>query len=77
MEKTVETVRSNFNSIRTGRASPAMLDKIEVRHSVGSPPPFTLVVNMTIFFITITTDTVESTGQLSKPFKWYQQICNL
>ena len=30
MEKTLETVRSNFNSIRTGRASPAMLDKIEV-----------------------------------------------
>lgn len=31
MEKTIDNVRSNFNSIRTGRASPAMLDKIEVR----------------------------------------------
>ncbi|KAK4357386.1 hypothetical protein RND71_022996 [Anisodus tanguticus] len=30
MEKTVENVRSNFNSIRSGRASPAMLDKIKV-----------------------------------------------
>lgn len=30
MEKTIETVRTNFNSIRTGRANPAMLDKIEV-----------------------------------------------
>lgn len=30
MEKTIDTVRSNFNSIRTGRSNPAMLDKIEV-----------------------------------------------
>lgn len=30
MEKTLETVRTNFNSIRTGRANPAMLDKIVV-----------------------------------------------
>lgn len=30
MEKTIESVRNNFNSIRTGRSNPAMLDKIEV-----------------------------------------------
>ncbi|GLU07548.1 hypothetical protein SLE2022_245030 [Rubroshorea leprosula] len=30
MEKTIESVRRNFNSIRTGRANPAILDKIEV-----------------------------------------------
>ncbi|OIT26407.1 PREDICTED: ribosome-recycling factor, chloroplastic [Nicotiana attenuata] len=36
MEKTIENVRSNFNSIRTGRASPAMLDKIEVDY-YGTP----------------------------------------
>lgn len=30
MEKTIETVRTNFNSIRTGRANPAMLDRVEV-----------------------------------------------
>ncbi|KAM5551822.1 ribosome-recycling factor, chloroplastic-like [Rosa sericea] len=36
MEKTIEMVRSNFNSIRTGRASPAMLGKIEVDY-YGSP----------------------------------------
>ena len=30
MEKTIETVRTNFNSIRTGRTNPAMLDKVEV-----------------------------------------------
>ncbi|XP_008449433.1 ribosome-recycling factor, chloroplastic isoform X2 [Cucumis melo] len=36
MEKTIDTVRSNFNSIRTGRSNPAMLDKIEVEY-YGSP----------------------------------------
>lgn len=36
MEKTIETVRTNFNSIRTGRSNPAMLDKIEVEY-YGSP----------------------------------------
>lgn len=40
MEKTIDTVRTNFNSIRTGRANPAMLDKIEVgliyRFALGS-----------------------------------------
>lgn len=30
MEKTIENVRNSFNSIRTGRANPAILDKIEV-----------------------------------------------
>lgn len=36
MEKTIENVKSNFNSIRTGRANPAMLDKIEVEY-YGTP----------------------------------------
>uniref|UniRef100_A0A5B7ADF0 Ribosome-recycling factor, chloroplastic n=1 Tax=Davidia involucrata TaxID=16924 RepID=A0A5B7ADF0_DAVIN len=36
MEKTIETVRSNFNSIRTGRANPTMLDRIEVEY-YGTP----------------------------------------
>ncbi|PKI60552.1 hypothetical protein CRG98_019028 [Punica granatum] len=36
MEKTIETVRSNFNSIRTGRSNPAMLDKVEVDY-YGTP----------------------------------------
>ncbi|KAF3436293.1 hypothetical protein FNV43_RR23385 [Rhamnella rubrinervis] len=36
MEKTIGTVLSNFNSIRTGRSNPAMLDKIEVEY-YGSP----------------------------------------
>ncbi|XP_042516488.1 ribosome-recycling factor, chloroplastic isoform X2 [Macadamia integrifolia] len=29
MEKTIETVRANFNAVRTGRANPAMLDRVE------------------------------------------------
>ncbi|OMO81880.1 Ribosome recycling factor [Corchorus capsularis] len=36
MEKTIDTVRSNFNSIRTGRANPAILDKVEVEY-YGTP----------------------------------------
>ncbi|KAL3517578.1 hypothetical protein ACH5RR_020167 [Cinchona calisaya] len=32
MDKTIDTVRSSFNSIRTGRSNPAMLDKIEVEY---------------------------------------------
>ncbi|XP_044504242.1 ribosome-recycling factor, chloroplastic-like [Mangifera indica] len=36
MEKTIEMVRTNFNSVRTGRANPAMLDKIEVEY-YGTP----------------------------------------
>nr|DAD19506.1 TPA_asm: hypothetical protein HUJ06_020969 [Nelumbo nucifera] len=33
MEKTIETVRGNFNAVRTGRANPAMLDRVEVLSS--------------------------------------------
>lgn len=36
MEKTIETIKSNFNSIRTGRANPSMLDRIEVEY-YGTP----------------------------------------
>ncbi|VVB06701.1 unnamed protein product [Arabis nemorensis] len=36
MEKTIETLRTSFNSIRTGRSNAAMLDKIEVEY-YGSP----------------------------------------
>eukprot|EP00249_Psilotum_nudum_P005720 c19149_g2_i1 orf=133-969(+) len=32
MEKTLETVKTNFNTIRTGRASPALLDRVEVEY---------------------------------------------
>lgn len=36
MKKTLEAMKSNFNSIRTGRSSPALLDRIEVEY-YGSP----------------------------------------
>ncbi|XP_077209955.1 ribosome recycling factor, chloroplast precursor [Tasmannia lanceolata] len=36
MEKTVETIRANFNAVRTGRANPAMLDRVEVEY-YGTP----------------------------------------
>jgi len=36
MEKVIENLRANFNSVRTGRSNPAMLDKIEVEY-YGTP----------------------------------------
>ncbi|WOL08878.1 ribosome-recycling factor, chloroplastic [Canna indica] len=36
MEKTIENVRSSFNAVRTGRANPAMLDRVEVDY-YGTP----------------------------------------
>lgn len=36
MEKTIETVRENFNAVRTGRANPSMLDRVEVEY-YGTP----------------------------------------
>ncbi|CAI7876963.1 unnamed protein product [Closterium sp. NIES-53] len=32
MEKTLDSVRGNFNTVRTGRASPSLLDRIEVEY---------------------------------------------
>ncbi|PNX83536.1 ribosome-recycling factor chloroplastic-like, partial [Trifolium pratense] len=40
MESTLENVRTNFGSIRTGRATPSMLDKIETmafHKAIASP----------------------------------------
>ncbi|GFY98795.1 ribosome recycling factor, chloroplast precursor [Actinidia rufa] len=36
MEKTIESVRSNFNSMRTSRANPSILDRVEVEY-YGTP----------------------------------------
>ncbi|XP_051141932.1 ribosome-recycling factor, chloroplastic [Andrographis paniculata] len=36
MEKTIDNLRSSFSSIRTGRANPAILDKVEVEY-YGTP----------------------------------------
>ncbi|CAM6094938.1 unnamed protein product [Calypogeia fissa] len=32
MDKTLETVKGNFNTVRTGRASPSLLDRVEVEY---------------------------------------------
>ncbi|XP_027364230.1 ribosome-recycling factor, chloroplastic isoform X2 [Abrus precatorius] len=47
MERTIENVRSNFNSIRTGRANPAMLDKIEVEY-YGTPVSLKSIAQISI-----------------------------
>lgn len=31
MEKTLEATKTNFNTVRTGRASPSLLDRVEVK----------------------------------------------
>ncbi|KMZ64562.1 Ribosome-recycling factor, chloroplastic [Zostera marina] len=36
MEKAIESMRTNFNAVRTGRANPSMLDRIEVEY-FGTP----------------------------------------
>ena len=40
MAKSVESTRHEFGSVRTGRASPALLDRIVVDY-YGAPPPLT------------------------------------
>ncbi|XP_074311382.1 ribosome-recycling factor, chloroplastic [Silene latifolia] len=46
MEKTIETMRSNFNSVRTSRASPSMLDRVEVEY-YGTPVGLKTIANIT------------------------------
>jgi len=38
MDKSVEATHDHFNSVRTGRASPALLDRIQVDY-YGTPTP--------------------------------------
>jgi ribosome recycling factor len=38
MDKTIEATRTEFNSVRTGRASPALLDRITIDY-YGTPTP--------------------------------------
>lgn len=46
MEKTLESVKSNFNTVRTGRASPSLLDRIEVEY-YGSPVTLRSIAQVT------------------------------
>ncbi len=55
MDKSIETTRTEFNSVRTGRASPALLDRIHVDYygqrtplkqlaTIGAPEPRLLTI---------------------------------
>ena len=46
MDKTIESTRQEFNSVRTGRASPALLDRIQVDY-YGTPTPLKNLATIT------------------------------
>ncbi|CAI9107830.1 OLC1v1007299C2 [Oldenlandia corymbosa var. corymbosa] len=58
MDKTIDSIRSNFNSIRTGRSNPAMLDKIEVEY-YGTPTSLKSIAQIS---------TPDSSSLLVKPY---------
>lgn len=47
MDKTIEALKSEFASVRTGRASTALLDKVMVDY-YGSPTPVNQVANISV-----------------------------
>ncbi|OPX86211.1 MAG: Ribosome-recycling factor [Pelotomaculum sp. PtaB.Bin104] len=47
MKKTVEVVKKEFASMRAGRATPALLDKISVNY-YGQPTPVNQLANITV-----------------------------
>lgn len=47
MEKTLNTLKTDFNKVRTGRASLALLDDIRVEY-YGTPTPLNQVANLAI-----------------------------
>ncbi len=47
MEKTIESLKVNYTSIRTGRASAALLDRVEADY-YGSPTPVNQIASITI-----------------------------
>eukprot|EP00889_Picochlorum_renovo_P006186 jgi/Picre1/33216/NNA_008541.t1 len=46
MEKSLDSVKRNFGTVRTGRASPSMLDRIVVEY-YGAPTPLQQIANVT------------------------------
>eukprot|EP00271_Cylindrocystis_brebissonii_P014593 TRINITY_DN35993_c0_g1_i1.p1 TRINITY_DN35993_c0_g1~~TRINITY_DN35993_c0_g1_i1.p1 ORF type:complete len:291 (+),score=70.07 TRINITY_DN35993_c0_g1_i1:113-985(+) len=46
MEKSLESVKNNFNTVRTGRASPSLLDRVEVEY-YGAPTPLRSIAQVT------------------------------
>lgn len=47
MQKTVEATQRSFNTIRTGRANPSLLDKVMVDY-YGSPTPLKSLANISV-----------------------------
>lgn len=47
MEKTIDTLTSDFSTIRAGRANPHVLDKLKVDY-YGTPTPFQQVANISV-----------------------------
>lgn len=47
MKKTIEALRREFASIRAGRATPALLDKVMVEY-YGTPSPINQVANISV-----------------------------
>lgn len=47
MKKTLEVTKKNFAGVRTGRASPALLDKIQVEY-YGSPVPLKQLATVSV-----------------------------
>eukprot|EP00252_Welwitschia_mirabilis_P004052 TRINITY_DN1420_c0_g1_i6.p1 TRINITY_DN1420_c0_g1~~TRINITY_DN1420_c0_g1_i6.p1 ORF type:complete len:278 (+),score=67.60 TRINITY_DN1420_c0_g1_i6:279-1112(+) len=47
MEKALAAVQSNYNGIRTGRANPALLDRIQIEY-YGSPVPLKTIAQVTV-----------------------------
>ncbi|MDR2006933.1 MAG: ribosome recycling factor [Acidaminococcales bacterium] len=47
MKKTIDILRSDYASIRAGRATPALLDKITVEY-YGTPTPINQVANISV-----------------------------
>ena len=47
MQKTLESLESEFSSIRAGRANPHILDKLKVDY-YGVPTPFQQIANITV-----------------------------
>src|ERR671926_1766075 len=46
MDKSIESTRQEFNSVRTGRASPALLDRVQVDY-YGAPTPLKNLATIT------------------------------
>ena len=47
MSKTVSVLRSDFQTIRTGKATPSLLDKIQVDY-YGTPTPINQLANIAV-----------------------------